>query len=240
MLTVHSLTAKATDNAGHEARAPGQRDGGQQRRATVSITSPTGGSTVNKPVTIVANATDDAGEQRRLHYVDGGTDVLIGNGTASGDVWTYSGWNPADGQYTLKAVATDTGGKSTTSAPVTITVVTPDTTAPTVSITSPADGSTVAGVTTIIASATDDGTVTQVEFFVDGASIGVDTNGADGWSVDWDTTGDVDGWYVLTAKATDDSNNTGESDGVGVLVDNNAAPTVSITSPADGSTATSR
>ncbi|HPV08964.1 MAG TPA: Ig-like domain-containing protein, partial [Aggregatilineales bacterium] len=86
------------------------------------------------------------------------------------------------------------------------------------------DGSTVAGVTTIIASATDDGTVTRVEFFVDGTSIGADENGADGWSVDWDTTGDVDGWHVLTAKATDDSNNTGESDGVGVLVDN--IPTV--------------
>src|SRR5690606_5930513 len=153
---------------------------------TVSITSPADGSTVNKPVTIVANATDDAGVSSvAFYYVDGGTDVLIGNGTASGDVWTYSGWNPADGQYTLKAVATDTGGKSTTSAAVNVTI---DNTAPTVSITSPADGSTVAGVTTIIASATDDGTVTRVEFFVDGASIGVDTNGADGWSVSWNTT----------------------------------------------------
>ncbi len=222
----YSLTAKATDNAGHESTStPVSVTVDNNAAPTVSITSPADGSTVNKPVTIVANATDDAGVSSvAFYYVDGGTDVLIGNGTASGDVWTYSGWNPADGQYTLKAVATDTGGKSTTSAPVTITVVTPDTTAPTVSITSPADGSTVAGVTTIIASATDDGTVTRVEFFVDGTSIGADENGADGWSVDWDTTGDVDGWHVLTAKATDDSNNTGESDGVGVLVDN--IPTV--------------
>src|SRR5690606_34079947 len=132
----------------------------------------------------------------------------------------------------LKAVATDTGGKSTTSAPVTITVVTPDTTGPEVSITSPAAGSTVAGVTTITASATDDGTVTRVEFFVDGTSIGADENGADGWAVDWDTTGDVDGWYVLTAKATDDSNNTGQSDGVGVLVDNTVLEIVRPTSGA--------
>ncbi|MGB4675298.1 MAG: Ig-like domain-containing protein [Aggregatilineales bacterium] len=67
------------------------------------------------------------------------------------------------------------------------------------SITSPADGSTVAGVTTIIASATDDGTVLRVEFFVNGTSIGADENGADGWSVDWDTTAFEDGVYTLTA-----------------------------------------
>ena len=190
---------------------------------TVSITSPADGATVNPPVTITANATDPSGVSSVAFYANG-AEITSGTVSASGDVWTLSGWNPADGVYTLTAVATDNAGNSTTSASVTITVVTPDTTAPTVSITSPAAGSTVAGVTTIIASATDDGTVTRVEFFVDGTSIGADENGADGWSVDWDTTGDVDGWYVLTAKATDDSNNTGESDGVGVLVDN--IPTV--------------
>ena len=47
-------------------------------------------------MTIVANATDDAGVSSVAFTMwDGGTDVLIGNGTASGDVWTYSGWNPA-------------------------------------------------------------------------------------------------------------------------------------------------
>lgn len=221
----HTLKAVATDTAGNSAEHSITVTVDNNAAPTVSITRPADGSTVNKPVTIVANATDDAGVSSvAFYYVDGGTDVLIGNGTASEGVWTYSGWNPADGQYTLKAVATDNAGNSTTSASVTITVVTPDTTAPTVSITSPAAGSTVADVTTITASATDDGTVTRVEFFVDDTFIGADENDADGWSVDWDTTGDVDGWHVLTAKATDDSNNTGESDGVEVLVDN--IPTV--------------
>src|SRR5690606_11018762 len=102
----HTLTAKATDNANNIGDStPVSVTVDNNAAPTVSITSPADGSTVNKPVTIVANATDDAGVSSvAFYYVDGGTDVLIGNGTASGDVWTYSGWNPADGQYTLKAV----------------------------------------------------------------------------------------------------------------------------------------
>src|SRR5690606_12739110 len=94
----HTLTAKATDNANNIGDStPVSVTVDNNAAPTVSITSPADGSTVNKPVTIVANATDDAGVSSvAFYYVDGGTDVLIGNGTASGDVWTYSGWNPAD------------------------------------------------------------------------------------------------------------------------------------------------
>ncbi|MHA1228420.1 MAG: Ig-like domain-containing protein [Candidatus Hodarchaeales archaeon] len=45
---------------------------------------------------------------------------------------------------------------------------TADTTAPTVSITSPADGATVSGTVTVEASASDNVGVDRVEFFVDG------------------------------------------------------------------------
>src|SRR5690606_9639422 len=82
----------------------------------VSITSPANGSTVNKPVTIVANATDDTAVSSVAFYANS---EFIGSGTPSGGVWTLSGWNPADGQYTLTAVATDAAGNSTTSDPVT-------------------------------------------------------------------------------------------------------------------------
>src|SRR5690606_36884724 len=86
---------------------------------TVSITSPADGATVNPPVTITANATDPSGVSSVAFYANG-AEITSGTVSASGDVWTLSGWNPADGVYTLTAVATDNAGNSTTSASVTI------------------------------------------------------------------------------------------------------------------------
>ena len=62
---------------------------------------------------------------------------------------------------------------------------------PTVDLTAPAAGATVSGsAVTVSATATDDDELDHVEFFTNGASIGVDTDGSDGWSVAWDSTGD--------------------------------------------------
>jgi len=51
------------------------------------------------------------------------------------------------------------------------------------------------------ASAMDDQGVAQVEFFANSNSVGIDTDGLDGWHVDWSTTNA--GSYNLTAVATD-------------------------------------
>ena len=97
---------------------------------------------------------------------------------------------------------------------------------PTVSLTAPAPGTVVSGTVTISANASDDVGVTQVAFFVDGAQVGVDTNGADGWSVAWNTATVANGARTLTARASDGSGNTTTSGTVGVTVDNG---TVSVT-----------
>ena len=47
-----------------------------------------------------------------------------------------------------------------------------------------------------------DGIVTQVEFFEGTNSLGIDTDGNDGWSVTWN--GVATNSYALTAVATDD------------------------------------
>ncbi|MCA9978121.1 MAG: S8 family serine peptidase, partial [Anaerolineales bacterium] len=89
-------------------------------------------------------------------------------------------------------------------------------TPPTVSITSPANGATVAGMVSVTADASDDDAVTQVEFVVDGTSY-VDTDGSDGWSISWDTTANNDGSYIISATATDTASQTG-SDSISVTV----------------------
>jgi PKD repeat protein len=68
-------------------------------------------------------------------------------------------------------------------------------------IASPLEAALVNG--TVEVTATTSGTVqaVQVEFFVNDASLGTDTDGSDGWSILWDTEADDDGVYELTAVA---------------------------------------
>ncbi|HEV3408046.1 MAG TPA: Ig-like domain-containing protein [Gaiellaceae bacterium] len=107
---------------------------------------------------------------------------------------------------------------------------------PAVTLTAPSEGATVSGIVTVAASASDDVGVTQVAFSVDGSSIGMDTNGGDGWSAPWNTTLATDGPHTVTARVTDTSGQTA-TDSNAVVVDNfDAVPTVSVTSPAEGAT----
>jgi hypothetical protein len=101
-------------------------------------------------------------------------------------------------------------------------------TPPTISITSPINSATVSETISFTADASDDVGVTQVEFLVDGNSLGVDANSIDGWSVSWDTTAYADGNHTLTAIATDTTGQTA-SDSVDVAVDNGGGTTDPIT-----------
>jgi hypothetical protein len=71
---------------------------------------------------------------------------------------------------------------------------------------------------TIEASVLDLFGIAQVEFFVDGASIGVDTDIAGGWSASWDWTDASEGDHVVTAVATNTNAESGSAD-VTVTVD---------------------
>jgi subtilisin family serine protease len=94
----------------------------------------------------------------------------------------------------------------------------PDTTPPTTSITSPANGSTVGGAITVQASAGDDVGVSRVELYVDGALNGTDTSSP--YAFMWDTTTVPDGSHSLQTKAYDAAGNVGSSAAVSVAVSN--------------------
>ncbi len=97
---------------------------------------------------------------------------------------------------------------------------------PTVSIASPTTGAAIITGTNvnITANAADsDGTVTGVEFFVDGNSIGVDATSP--YSASYTA---ALGSHVITAKATDNKSDFTVSSNVAITVANNQAPTVSV------------
>jgi hypothetical protein len=189
---------------------------------SVALTEPADGATVAGTLALRATAADDQGVSQVQFLVDG---TGIGTDTNGADGWSTT-WNSAtvaDGTHTLSAVATDTAGQTAADA-AGVTVDNVDA-PPTAAITSPLAGAVVAGTATIQADATDDRGVTQVQFLVDGAGIGTDTNGGNGWSTTWDSTTVADGTHTLRAVATDTGGNTTPSAGVAVSVVNSGAAT---------------
>jgi RHS repeat-associated protein len=107
--------------------------------------------------------------------------------------------------------------------------------APTVAVSAPASGATVAGsAVSLTASAADDRSVTEVQFFVDGGLVGTAT--ASPWKATWNSSAVANGSHTLTAVATDDAGNvtpSGAMPSVPITVNNAPPPTTSITSPAN-------
>ena len=112
----------------------------------------------------------------------------------------------------------------------------PDTTPPSVSILSPANGSTLTGSITVNVSAADNEGVAKVELYINGLLYVTDS--IEPYSFFWDTTHYTNGSYGLEALAYDNGGNISESSLVTVYVDNPmdiVPPGVWITSPQDGS-----
>lgn len=114
-----------------------------------------------------------------------------------------------------------------------------DTTAPSVSISSPGNGATLSGVVTITANATDNVGVAGVQFRLNGTALGAEDTSAP-YSLNWNTATVVNGSYQITAEARDAAGNRTTSAAITVTVYNAVAdttpPSVSITSPSPGST----
>jgi len=170
---------------------------GQNVSPTVTITAPSNGATfqVDDNVTIEATAGDTDGSVTQVEF------FVDGNSVGADSTSPYNAsWTAAAGVHSLTAVATDNEGAETTSSAVSITVGN-NLQAPTVSIIAPANGATyIEGESVNIqATAADaDGTVTKVEFFVNGTSIGTDNSSP--FSKTWNS---VQGTASLTARATD-------------------------------------
>jgi len=232
---IHTLQAIAKDTAGNSTTSAGDTVTVNNAVAppVVTITAPANGSTVSATVGVTASATSSAGVASVQFQLDGA------NAGAAVVTAPYSySWDTtktANGIHTLQAIAKDTAGNSTTSAGDTVTVnnaVAP----PVVTITAPANGSTVSGTATVTASVTSSVGVASVQFQLDGANAGTAVTTAP-YSYSWDTTKTANGIHTLKAIAKDTSGNSTTSASDMVTVNNAVAPpVVTITAPANGST----
>lgn len=164
---------------------------------TVTITSPADGTTLAAPgeVTITAEANVVGSTINLVEFFNGTTSL------GTDDIAPYTVTvNLAAGTHSLTARATSAAGASTTSTAVSVTVEEPQPNSPTVSITSPTDGTTLPapGEVTITAEASVTGsTIDLVEFFNGAASLGTDDSAP--FSV---TVNLAAGTHSLTARAT--------------------------------------
>jgi RHS repeat-associated protein len=121
----HTLTTKATDDAGNVTTSSGTSVTVQNSNPpTTSVTSPAGGSTVSGTATVTANAGDDLGVDRVEFYFDGTRIEQPVTAAPYSVQWnTLALAQPAfDGTHQLTTRAYDRHGQMTTSAITTVTV----------------------------------------------------------------------------------------------------------------------
>ena len=143
-------------------------------------------------------------------------------------------WNTTavtNGAHTIKAVARDAAGNTTTSTRT----VTVDNAKPVVSLSAPGGGGPVSGTVTLSATASDNVGVTDVRFSVDNTALATDATSP--YSASWNTTGVSNGIHTLSAVARDAAGNTTTSTrSVTVANPDITAPSVSLTGLANGAT----
>jgi len=219
----YSLTAVATDNDGASTRSAAVTTS-VNAPPSVNLTSPANNTVFNAPanVTLTANASDADGAIARVEFFQGAT--LVGTVTSAPYSLTLN--NVAAGSYSYSAVATDNQGASSTSAPVTVR----SNAGPAVSLTSPANNASAnaPGSFVLSAGASDaDGSIAKVEFFQGATLVATVTSAPYTYTL----SGLAAGNYSFSARATDNDGAATTSATVSVNV--NAAPTVSITAPAN-------
>ena len=136
----------------------------------------------------------------------------IDAGASAGATWTItSTTGAAQASYPVTTTVYDTAAPSSaSSAQGTYVVTAPDTTPPSVNVTSPSNGAQLKGSkVSVTAAAADNVGVAKVEFLVDGVLTATDTSAP--YSFNWNIRKVSTGAHSLTAKATDAAGNVASS-----------------------------
>jgi serine protease len=151
-------------------------------------------------------------------------------------VWAaHPEYSASDVRNTLEKTAKDLGapgwdqyyGNGLVNAAAAVAYSPGDTQPPVVTISNPANGSTVSGTITVGANATDNVGGTSVGYRIDGgATVPMSNTGGNTYEAAWNTTTASNGSHTVTVQASDAAGNMGSSQ-VGVTVSNVAPPNTS-------------
>lgn len=227
------LTARVTDSNGtivtsspiavNVAAAPGT--------LSATLTSPTNGANIplsTTPTTLTATATAAGlATVTRVDFLVGTT--IVGT-SLTGPAYSAP-WTPTTtGIFAVTVRVTDSNGATATSPITNVNV-----TGPSVAITAPTAGSTVALGTPVALNATATpvapATLTKVDFYAGATLVGTSLGAGPAYAFNWTPT--ATGSVSLTARVTDSNGGVVTSAAVAVTVAA-SAPTVALTAPANG------
>jgi gliding motility-associated-like protein len=227
----YNITARAYDNQNASASSSIIRINITRSNSspTVVLTGPVNNTSMPAPsnMTLTANASDSDGTVNKVEFYSGTTKLGEDMTSPYTFVWT----NVPPGNYSLSARATDNLNAVGVSAVVGVSVVAPNT-PPNVSITGPANNSSVlaGNNVTITATANDPGgSIARVEFYRGNTKLGEDTTSP--YSFVWQNV--AAGTYTLTARAYDNQNATRTSSAITITAVPNSPPVIQITGPAN-------
>jgi hypothetical protein len=127
-------------------------------------------------------------------------------GTSPATHYSDNGLQPATTRLYTAAAFDAAGSVSTQSVAVPVKMAVSDTTAPTVALTAPSNGATVAGTIIVEAAASDNVGVAGIQFMLDGAKLGAE-DATSPFSVSWNTSESANGLHRVTAVARDAEGN---------------------------------
>ena len=229
---VVTATLQDTQAASAACSAPATSYGS----ATMEITIPANGNYRIWTHMFAAGSESDS----YLLEIDGNSCFTVGDGGVAANAWSWVDYSSGNkntkvtanltaGKHTLKAIGREPHVKFDRILAVADQNCVPtgagdncmvqsDTTKPNVSITEPADFSTVKGNVIIKANATDNSGIAKVEFYVQNTLKATDTTAP--YEYNWDTKSAADGSYAIMAKAYDAAGNTSYASN-NVTVENN-------------------
>ncbi len=180
---------------------------GDNEPPAVAVSNPGEGSEVSGLVPVDVNATDNFGVEKVDLLVDG---LTVATDSSAPFQFSWNSADHADGEAKISARAVDVHGNRSESARVVVSVANggeqiDDTVAPSVRITSPAQGATVSGNVSLQAEATDEIGVTMLSITVNGQTRCA--GDAPTLSCSWNTRKLDAGTYTVGATAEDAAGN---------------------------------